>query len=576
MLDEIQKADKEWAEKTGKEVEKERPGLRFRPYLEDGIRAAASAFGTLHDSRAGKGFLYRYSPRSVEDKIEGKVEKVHDVTVHHTALRRMLHGSDNYVPFVLPPSTQVLRADGMSEPLPDYINRWMQPAADKETYERNRDRLLDKVWLRQGGYFSMLAALLALLFLPLWQTFIPEVSNRLTRIPAQVLFGPLAGALKMVMPSYIGPYLDAVRYHPLVVIPLIILAWVFYKWGNGLRQQIRDRARDVWKPSPGPPQTRFRIVRYMRDLRSWLNKQTKYLGSLAVAVGLVVVLVAITIGVSRLAFNFRMGIGWVCQETDPLQQWLGSDGLITAAERFETSNPCWASKVGVEKGIAYRLLIDIDRDDPWFDGPIMTDVGGFENDGLPWKILRWPLLRWPSAGWFQPIARIGADGDVEWPITANDGSGPIPADPGGCTQMPKSYLLTDEFCRAHDEPIPCDNARKEMEREMGQSWLDFAIGGSKPLPPQVVANASDAWRQTQGARRNSRAKCSSSYPRMTLVSDFVAQKTGELFLFVNDAMPGFFKPAADTHYMNNRGSATITLSRAPLADSKVFTSQRQP
>jgi hypothetical protein len=426
----------------------------------------------------------------------------------------------------------------------------------------------------------MLAALLALLFLPLWQTFIPEESHRLIRIPAEFcgrildpLVRPLAGALKMVTPSYLGPYLDAVRYHPLVVIPLIILAWFFYNRGNGLRQEIHDRARDVWKPSAGPSQTRFRIVRYIRSWgRKLKNKLTQFLGYVAVAGGGVLVIAAITIGASRLAFSVMMGSGHICGKSNSKVQWLGSDPSITAGERFKTSDQCWASKIGVEKGIAYRLRIEID--DRWFDGEIMTDVGGFENDGLLRKFLRWPLLRWPWAGWFQPIARIGATGDTEWPIAANDGSGPIPAEPGRCTQMPISYLRTDEFCRAHNKPVPCDDARRDIEREMSQSWLDFAIGGSKPLPEPEMENASHAWGETQGTRFG--AKCSSSYPRMTLVSDFVAQKTGELFLFVNDAMPVFFKPAADAHYMNNRGSATITLSRVQLADSKVVTSQRQP
>jgi hypothetical protein len=86
--------------------------------------------------------------------------------------------------------------------------------------------------------------------------------------------------------------------------------------------------------------------------------------------------------------------------------------------------------------VAYRLRIDINPSDLWFDRVVMTNVGGFENDGLLRKVFKWPLLRWPFAGWFQPIARIGAKGDTEWPIVANDGSGPIPEDAGGCKLMP--------------------------------------------------------------------------------------------------------------------------------------------
>jgi hypothetical protein len=46
------------------------------------------------------------------------------------------------------------------------------------------------------------------------------------------------------------------------------------------------------------------------------------------------------------------------------------------------------------------------------------------------------------------------------------------------------------------------------------------------------------------------------------VSDFVAQKTGELFLFVNDDMP-VLVGSTDQFYRNNRGAATVTLQLAP-------------
>jgi hypothetical protein len=135
-----------------------------------------------------------------------------------------------------------------------------------------------------------------------------------------------------------------------------------------------------------------------------------------------------------LAFNLQMGSGTVCTQTDPKDvRWLGSDEAISvsgkSSEAFATRNPCWVSKIGVEKGVAHRPRIDINPDDLWFDRAITTDVGGFENDGLPRKVLKWSLLRWPSAGWFQLIARIGATDDAEWPIVANDGSGRSPRTP---------------------------------------------------------------------------------------------------------------------------------------------------
>jgi hypothetical protein len=189
----------------------------------------------------------------------------------------------------------------------------------------------------------------------------------------------------------------------------------------------------------------------------------KIFGEIAIVMGFALVIFVGTVGLSRVWFNFKLGSGKVCTNTEPGQlRWLGSNDTISIpdisgsnTQYFTTSNPCWPSGIAVEKGIAYRLRVDVNLDDPWFDGPIMSDVEGFENDGFVRKLFKRPFLRWPSAGWFQPIARIGSTGDIEWPLIPNDGSGPIPEDMAGCKRMPQSYFDTREFCGAHQNAYPC-------------------------------------------------------------------------------------------------------------------------
>jgi hypothetical protein len=98
------------------------------------------------------------------------------------------------------------------------------------------------------------------------------------------------------------------------------------------------------------------------------------------------------------------------------------------------------------------------------------------------------------------------------------------------------------------------------------------FGPSLPLPEDELPGARKAWQKSDGVwhqfNLRSGTDCQSSYPRKTLVSDFVAQKTGELFLFVNDAMPWLFG-VNNMHYQNNRGSAKITLLRAPLLSTAI-------
>jgi len=150
----------------------------------------------------------------------------------------MLHGSDNYPPIVLPPDAQVLRSDGGMDALQEYLkNRAPDEAADYNTYQRNRERLLGKVWERQ--FFAMLATLLLLFCIPLWESLIEPLSEMFGKTASAIstgsdgssgiagglfnlfvqvgsgavsLLGSVVGALKSVTPSYVAPYLESLHH----------------------------------------------------------------------------------------------------------------------------------------------------------------------------------------------------------------------------------------------------------------------------------------------------------------------------------------------------------------------------
>jgi hypothetical protein len=269
----------------------------------------------------------------------------------------------------------------------------------------------------------------------------------------------------------------------------------------------------------------------------------------------VVLILPLCVAISRVAFNFRVGYGLVCTGSpDGQLNWLANDGKpLEAPKLFDTKNPCWASGLGVEQGAAYRLTLEVVQ--PWFDQQIMTDIGGFKSD-KPQRALLFTLFqRWPSAGWFAPIARIGGDGDAEWPLVSNDKTGPLGSSRQRCTHLPYDYDLTNEYCVAHGYDGKWEECRKHR--------LNFATTGT-PLPSGELKTADEAWHNS-GAKDWTQdgyprfAQCASAFPRTVLQSDFVAKETGELFLFVNDAMPilGLWGP----FYDNNTGTAKVTLQR---------------
>jgi hypothetical protein len=79
----------------------------------------------------------------------------------------------------------------------------------------------------------------------------------------------------------------------------------------------------------------------------------------------------------------------------------------------------------------------------------------------------------------------------------------------------------------------------------------------------IPSPATHEFKQTHLACENQRGH----HPSRTLISDITADATGELFIYVNDAvlaLPGL----TDVFYRNNSGTAKVTVTRV-LADSIV-------
>ena len=454
----------------------------------------------------------------------------------------------------------------------------------------------------------------ALADLHVLQRFVSALQSFVSALP-YVLSGPV-DALKSILPSYAAWHLDTLKTHPFLLLLLIIVTLFLYRQSGKLQGEIQDCARKAWsfegrhvaKAHQGPqsktgwlkrltqkgrlrddgadggsegqardaqtdvqsatkPETTL-FTRFARGSRtSTVSKFFHRSGTTVLSWFWALVLISAVfviplVAFSRIGFNLRMAYGEICKSTahDELQ-WISAASPPFKKTSFKTSNPCWASGLAVETGGAYRLTIEITE--PWFDGMIMTDVGGFESDTFLRKIFKAPFLRWPSAGWFQPVARIiGGDGDVEWPLVSNDGSGPLPTRGEKCTRMPIAYEDTKEFCEAHSKQGECP----EIIIKHGVEALEEAlISDNDLLPDSEMTTARDAWKRDWKKDNDDKVTCKSIYPRTTFVSDFVAQKTGELFLFVNDDMPILGLASTNQFYRNNSGAATATLQRVPLS-----------
>jgi hypothetical protein len=197
----------------------------------------------------------------------------------------------------------------------------------------------------------------------------------------------------------------------------------------------------------------------------------------------------------------------------------GADEKVGLGTQFTINSMCHATGLRLVAGRNYRIRLDMENgvDGEWFDQGRRADVAGFAADS--WRhYSATPLKRWWRENWFQPIARIGEVGNYEHVLK--------PADP-----LP---VVDFKACRPAREPHPHMSGTVENIRT--------------PATPEFK---NEQLQCDQGARRR---------PNRTLISDITANATGELFLYVNDAvltLPNL----TEVFYNNNSGKAKVTVTR---------------
>src|SRR5262249_19857054 len=165
-----------------------------------------------------------------------------------------------------------------------------------------------------------------------------------------------------------------------------------------------------------------------------------------------------------------------------------------------------------------RIRLDMEGgpDGEWFEQDRRVDVVGFAADS--WRhYSATPLKRWWRENWFQPIARIGEVGNYEHVLK--------PAQP-----LP---VVDFKACRPKREATPRISGTIENIRT--PATTDF---------------------------KNEQLLCDQNVRRRPnrLISDITANATGELFLYVNDAIL-MLPTLTDMFYSNNSGKTKVTVTR---------------
>ena len=613
---------------------KKNDGLKFEDTIVDTYRALASPTGRLYNSRAGAGALWRYQPRNVQflmDNNDDTIPKDERVTplVHHCAVTRMTYGNDGYAPKSLPfkidillPNNGRVRFD-KNEVATALSNVQDEPTkavltdlkALIDTVASREDRgnyfalVLDTIWWRRGVYFITLGLALIALVLPVVVYAVLDRVDNTEKIN-QIESGTvtyLLSLFKGLIPSYASPWVDAVAASPPLAVNIVLLFIISLVVSGVLQRRIQDRARAAWnvQPKVGDQEIyRLRLAGQRHTLSAaaailgivalcylWYGNWKNFLVWFIIAALSALVVYfrrkqAKTVDPARPSFALRTArclrnskkaveaYRWVAQTGFPMLfilivAWLAVSGLnlglydlrstdgefcekakvdkskaeaqtdVLGSAGVDISSPCAPTHLWLVAGRQYRIQIEpgVGETAPgtferrpqfaWFDKGTPADVAGFGVASLP-HFLGMTLKRWWRENYFQPIARVGDIGNYEYPL------------------KPAAPLPKVDF-----------SACKEISQSAGPNDIESPAPEAKRLE-ELACEAE------KGIRRNA-----------VLISDITPDSTGELYIYVNDAV--LFWEGRDHHkfYMNNNGRAKVTVTRTVAPATVDFQPQQR-
>lgn len=421
-------------------------GLTFQPFQEESLQSLADPYDKLNDSRHGLGGYYRYRPRRLCDiysqppyklslandfrhivnlwrsrpdpENEVKAELVSPDSyvvrpapkIHQSVLDRITKGTDGYAPIVLPETYSVVRDDG------SIAIDGVEPGAAARALRE--ERVWNWVWARRVTYFLTVFASLFLVALPLINAWRP---GRGPASPAEIVV-PLIDLIGAFLPSFAKPWLDAFRNVPGRFLGGALALGVLMYAGGWMQGYIRDVMRRIWRtPAASAPRPSGFVYRlrtagpyqaFFYLLKHWI------LPSIFALLIFVCLASAIAAVLNRAAFAVLDLSGKVCT---PSQNPSARLVVTTAKATFDTSRPCTATGLDVQRGKSYRITLVVT--DPWEDGHefeeadpnkakgIETDPLGFGFDKMRWQMaLGLPIRRLVGSNWFATVLRVGNRG----------------------------------------------------------------------------------------------------------------------------------------------------------------------
>jgi uncharacterized protein (DUF2235 family) len=512
--------------------------LKLLDVQTDWLKSLVNPLDKLNDSRSGFAAYYRYKPRKLADiyslppyrlsvsedwrnikrmwrNLEDPEDEVREALapgvtllprpkpkIHDAVFERVAVHPDGYVPIVIPQAYQVTDAHGAIRP------NLRETDDQAKVRALRQEKVWDWVWARRVTYFLTMLALLLIALLPMFERLSPARPGG-----AFESLSPLIAMVASRMPDFLKPWFDAFEHGPGRLVLGVLFAGGLSVAGTLMQGHIRDLMRPLWLHAPGPEPVPNGFIYRMRSsgkyrasfyvLNHWL------LPSLfAIAIGGMLTYAATVLG-SRLLFPTWVILGQVCEPSAPTAiKAVTGAAPVTAGTAFKTSEVCHATGLQAHAGQTYTINLKIN--DAWADKP----VPGWFGKSMEW-IGQTPGGQWVRNNapkfigrWFEPRPVVRIE-------TTPEGFGWDKTPWRLAYRLPfRRYASVDWF-----RPIV----------RVGSSGFD-----EQPLAFKPVAGAADQF-----------------------TADFKARANGEVFLFVNDVVSGYW--SSTWYYGDNEGSATVSI-----------------
>ena len=417
----------------------------------------AVTHGLAYDSRSGYGALYRYSPRDIEklnderkpglaNWLKGRVNtplevlKVHwlkrrlqfaDIhenevkvakpLIHHTVFERILESGDAYAPINVPADYAVLTQAG------NIVDVSQAPYECEQQARERRDRqswVWNKVWVRKLVYYTTLLAMGLFVVYPF------RVSPGAAEAPKrQVEFlETLVGTLGVVIRAipdlvaripglgFVGDFARQYSDYPFAFVMILAVIGMLLFCSRIVKTRIHAEMRRNWSHVTDNTTGAGTAVSTFRNTVAGVRGRCGSSVGRFVRIGIetiaaVFLLFMLMSACSRLVFVSADGLGLVCKPSANVGSPRFGEEFAFMPKEF-----CFDTGLELTRGEKYEIDFRISR--KWSDKTITADVTGWIK--APAYMYGFtPLRRHLFVGWYEPMARIGADRFDMYPLMAN-------------------------------------------------------------------------------------------------------------------------------------------------------------